>query len=292
MKHFLALAAQFKNEAPLMNEFLLHYRRWGVERFYLLNDNSTDEFRESEVYRELSDAGEIELIDLPGRSRSSGNRQRKNYDRYILELARKEAKWLAVCDFDEFFYSMTSNLLSEVLERYEDAPALFVFWKIFLTSNLRTQPVSVIEGNLASIGYEDAPSFSHFGRGKSIYNLESADSLTVHGKNVEGRVAFDDRNGDLELNHYRYQSLENLRRKKARGGGVHRWKYRKVHRMLRRAEDMDSVLLERPHFIRSNSPCQIGSFEIVEDRELLERSEPLVRRLHEIAGRQETVERL
>ena len=42
----LVVAAVFKNEAPILKEWILHYLKWGVEHFYLVNDGSTDNYLE------------------------------------------------------------------------------------------------------------------------------------------------------------------------------------------------------------------------------------------------------
>ena len=40
----LSVGALFKNEASILKEWIEHYLHHGVEHFYLINDNSTDNF--------------------------------------------------------------------------------------------------------------------------------------------------------------------------------------------------------------------------------------------------------
>jgi hypothetical protein len=44
IKHYLSICAIFKDEAPYLQEWIEFHRLLGVEKFYLYNNNSRDNF--------------------------------------------------------------------------------------------------------------------------------------------------------------------------------------------------------------------------------------------------------
>ena len=49
-RYYSAIVAIFKNEAHIIREWIEHYRSRGIQKIYLINDNSTDNF-----YAEIED---------------------------------------------------------------------------------------------------------------------------------------------------------------------------------------------------------------------------------------------
>ena len=45
-KHYLSVAAIFKNESLNLKEWIEHYLLHGVDHIYLINDNSSDEYEQ------------------------------------------------------------------------------------------------------------------------------------------------------------------------------------------------------------------------------------------------------
>jgi hypothetical protein len=84
-----------KNESHGIKEWITHYLYHGVEHFYLINDNSTDNFMD--IIKEYLDRGLITLfnVDEPYYL----GRQRNLYNRYILPHL-KETNWLLMVDLD------------------------------------------------------------------------------------------------------------------------------------------------------------------------------------------------
>jgi glycosyltransferase involved in cell wall biosynthesis len=99
-KYNLSVGAIFKNESHSIKEWIMHYLHHGVEHFYLINDNSTDNFME--ILQEYIDKDIVTLfnVDEPYYL----GRQRNLYNRHILPLL-KESKWLLMVDLDEYVWS-------------------------------------------------------------------------------------------------------------------------------------------------------------------------------------------
>ena len=118
----LAICAIFKNEADYLHEWLIFHHSIGVERFYLFDDDSTDDFMR--ILRPWIKRGIVVL------NSTKGNDQVTIYNRCLL-ATQKSAEWLAFIDLDEFLFSPTGCSLPEVLAGFTDAAAIFVYWALF-----------------------------------------------------------------------------------------------------------------------------------------------------------------
>lgn len=233
-KVYLSVGAQFKNEAHILTEWLNHYIKQGVQHFILMNDNSTDGFIKNKYLQHLIKKRIVTLINLSKKNKG----QIYNLQNILIPYAQKCTKWLIVCDLDEFVYTPTHNFLGKALIKYERFDSIFIFWKIFLTSNNNSQPKSVINSNIMSIGYE-TDIFNNIsgisgGFGKSIYNLSrNIHNITIHGREIKNKFLITNKNNDFELNHYKYQSREfMIKIKGPRGGGVKKNKYKEITNLI------------------------------------------------------------
>ena len=110
-KYKLSIGSMFKNESHSIREWIRHYLLHGVEHFYLINDNSTDNFMEQ--IKEYVDLNIITLfnVDEPYYL----GRQRNLYNKHILPIA-KETQWLLMVDLDEYVWSKLDVNLVNVLK--------------------------------------------------------------------------------------------------------------------------------------------------------------------------------
>jgi hypothetical protein len=272
-KYYLSLGAQFKNEAHILDEWLLHYVNCCVEQFFLMNDNSNDNFKECVFYNYLRKRGQITLINLPKKTK-----QNDNINKFLIPSAKCWTKWLIICDLDEFVYSKNYTSLKDAVLKYDDYSAIFIFWKIFLTSNCINQPTSVLHSNIYTIEYEDYPKFNDFGRGKGIINLEKIKKSCKHSgfikdKEKKNKVIIRNNNDDFDINHYRYQSKEFLLNvKNSRGGGTNKEKYKKLKEiLLSSSENIDETLIKTKHLHKSTNLIDLPHKEPYNDTFLRDR---------------------
>jgi len=47
MANFLSIVAVFKNEAHILKEWIDHYMNQGVDHFYLIDNGSTDDYKDT-----------------------------------------------------------------------------------------------------------------------------------------------------------------------------------------------------------------------------------------------------
>jgi hypothetical protein len=136
---YLAACAIYLNEAPYLQEWIEFHRLVGVERFYLYNDNSTDDHRS--VLAPYIDEGVVVLKDWttkPGQASAY---------RDCLDEHRDEARWIAFIDIDEFLFSPLFVPLPQILQEYEPWPGVSVNWAVFGPSDYETQPPGLVTEN-------------------------------------------------------------------------------------------------------------------------------------------------
>ncbi len=144
----LAICAIFKNEAPWLREWLAYHSDvLGAERFYLYNNDSTDEYLE--ILQPYIANGIVELIDwsssnpshcLPSEDSASwSGAQIGAYNHCLKHKALKKAKWVAMIDIDEFIVPVHGvSSFYRFLQRSEKKRkgTIKIPWRIFGTSNV------------------------------------------------------------------------------------------------------------------------------------------------------------
>jgi hypothetical protein len=132
----LAVCAIFRNEARYLAEWVAFHRIQGVERFYLYDNLSTDDWR-SELRPELA-AGIVEVIDWP---HEPGMWSAYND---CIERHRRDSRWLAMIDVDEFLFSPSGRPLREVLRQFDTYPGVVVNRRFYGTNGHSTPPRGLV----------------------------------------------------------------------------------------------------------------------------------------------------
>ena len=134
----LSVMAIFRNEAHVLREWIEHYRMVGVDHFYLIDNNSSDEF-EREIL-EYIDEGIVDLF------RCARDGYQIGAYTELLPILRRETEWVGVFDLDEFIYPRHGGRLPDLLADYDRHEAVLIPWLSFGSSGLQEQPPSVIDG--------------------------------------------------------------------------------------------------------------------------------------------------
>ncbi len=136
-KHAVAICAIFQNEARFLKEWVEYHYSIGVDHFYLYNNLSADHYKE--VLNPYRKKGIITLIDWPYPTNADG----KNWpviqtNAYMdnLPKAKKEAKWIAYLDTDEFIVPMKGGSLPAILEEYKAYGGVCLNWQCYGTSGV------------------------------------------------------------------------------------------------------------------------------------------------------------
>ena len=121
---YLAVCAIFRDEAPYLAEWVAFHRLQGVERFWLYDNLSRDDWRSAlEPYSDIVEV--IPWPEEPGQDSAYSD---------CLKRHRSDARWIAFLDLDEFLFSPTERSLVEVLPEFERHPAVVVNWRMYGTN--------------------------------------------------------------------------------------------------------------------------------------------------------------
>lgn len=138
--HKLAIGAIMKNEGSYLKEWLDYHMLVGVEKFYLYDNDSTDDTKQ--VLAPYIDKGIVEYTHIPGKKRQM--------DAYRDILARHsyDTKWLALVDLDEFLVPVKHDTLVQYLETLpRNFWCVVMSWVAYGSSGHKTRPDGLVIEN-------------------------------------------------------------------------------------------------------------------------------------------------
>ena len=204
-KYKLSIGAIFKNESHSIREWIRHYVLHGVEHFYLINDNSTDNFMEQ--IKEYVDLNIITLfnVDEPYYL----GRQRNLYNRHILPIS-KETHWMLMVDLDEYVWSKLDVNLVNVLKSCEDLAQIQICETAFGSNGYIAQPEFIVKSFTKRKIDNKSGILKYF-----INNVYDFASLNIHHADFVNKELLHDStfirlidSDYFRMNHYRCQSQE------------------------------------------------------------------------------------
>jgi hypothetical protein len=136
MSAYLSACAIYRNEGPYLEEWIEFHRLVGVERFFLYDNESSDDH--AAVLAPYVSEGIAIVHDWPERPR-----QKEAYEHCLAEHG-KESRWVAFIDLDEFLFSPGLRPVSELLVEYEQWPAVGVNRVSYGTSGHKEKPEGLV----------------------------------------------------------------------------------------------------------------------------------------------------
>jgi hypothetical protein len=132
---YLSVGAIFRDEADYLQEWIEFHRLVGVERFFLYDNGSVDDWRT--VLAPYIREGVVEVHHWP---------HGQQYDAYddCLQQHGPESRWIAFIDIDEFLFSPTGTPLPEMLTSYERWPGVGVHWCVYGGSGHLQKPNGLV----------------------------------------------------------------------------------------------------------------------------------------------------
>jgi hypothetical protein len=214
----LAVCAIFRDEAPYLAEWVTFHRLQGVERFWLYDNLSEDDWR-STLAPEL-ESGVVSVTtwpDEPGQLSAYADSLRRHRD---------EARWIAFIDIDEFLFSPLGHPLPEVLRGFDRHPGVVANWRMYGTNRHREAPEGLVLENYLVRGPESHPDNRYV---KSIAYPRKVVGLhnAPHSFSYRGTAVSEDHQPAshfrepptvevLRINHYYSRSMADLARKRSR----------------------------------------------------------------------------
>lgn len=220
-QYYLTVCAIVKNEGPYFCEWIEWHRAQGVEKFYIYDNESTDETKS--VLAPYIESGIVEYNYFPGR-----NRQLPAYDD-CFKRHRLDARWIAVIDLDEFIVPVTDKSITDFLHSKEDFASVEINWLCYGSGGAKTK----LPGGVMDRFHKHSVSDHKLNRYvKSIINprqvcamIGAHEAARLSGKAADshGKVistSFRDRlpqHDVIKINHYAVKSYEEFLGKHARG---------------------------------------------------------------------------
>ena len=235
----VCLVAMFKNEEHILNEFVTHYLKQGIDRFYFIDNGSTDNWK---------DAIQPFVDKVHVFTDATRNVQPILYNKYYLNECKKY-DWVIVADLDEFIYARKGfSTIKDYLGTLDESISnVFVQWKMFGSNGYLDQPKNVVQSFTKRLNYDKKNGFQgitfhngiKYGFHKSIARTRYVVRLDVHSIHTTNKFITSDnctiegapygfslideqilQNSCLNLNHYCIQSYNwFMKVKKTRGDG-------------------------------------------------------------------------
>ena len=234
-KHYqnnLAIVAIIKDEAPYIREWIEFHKLAGVDKFYIYNNESTDNIEE--VLNPYIKNGLVTYKYFPGEAM-----QIKAYQDAILKY-KFHNKYMAFIDVDEFLLPISGenifDIVDNIIGENHHIGGLAVQWCVYGSSGHKTKPEGlVIENYLFHAGKEALKKNKINSQVKTIANPRLINKADCHkplfwqgyySVNTDGDIVnsfcMDGCHWDkLRINHYFSKSYEEFIKKCERGRATH-----------------------------------------------------------------------
>ena len=220
-QYYLAVCAIAKNEGPYFKEWIEWHRKQGVEKFYIYDNESTDNTKE--VLEPYIRDGVVEYCYWPGKKQ-----QLATYDD-CFERHRLETRWLAVIDLDEFIVPIKDRSIPDFLHRMEAFSVVEINWLCYGSGGAKKKEPGDVMERFKRHSLSEHRLNTHV---KSIVDPRRVCTMIGchEAARISGRAAdshgmplkkgFRDRKPQhdvIRINHYAVKSYEEFLGKRARG---------------------------------------------------------------------------
>ena len=220
-RHYLAVCAIAKNEGAYFEEWIEWHRKLGVEKFYIYDNDSSDNTKE--ILAPYVESGIVEYTFWTGKKQ-----QLSTYDDCI-DKHRLDTRWIAVIDLDEFIVPIKDKTIPDFLKRFEEFSAVEINWLIYGSGGAQKKDSGTI---MERFRHHSEPRHYLNRHVKSIINPRRVFSFTGchEAARISGRAAdshrmpikrnFREREPQqdiIRINHYAVKSYEEFLQKRDRG---------------------------------------------------------------------------
>ena len=219
--HYLAVCAIAKDEGPYFKEWIEWHRKMGATKFYIYDNGSSDETRT--VLQPYIESGLVDYRFFPGRKR-----QIAAYDD-CMAIHRRESRWIAFIDLDEFIVPVADKTVVDFLRKMEDASAVEINWLVYGSNFLKEKTSEPVMHRFTRHSERDHWTNRHV---KSIVDPRRVVAMTgcheaarltgrtvdSHGEEVTENFRIRRPIHDvIKINHYAVRSRQEFEEKQLRG---------------------------------------------------------------------------
>lgn len=200
-KYFFSIAAVFKQESHVLEEWILHYLQIGIDHFYLINDFSTDNYKEIiDKYSYYITLFNNDIVT------DEFGRQMQIYEKYLNPILY-ETKYMAILDLDEFLYSPMNISFHDFFKKYNLYNHFTISWLNFGSNKHIDQPSEVISGFTKRAEIKNNDEINTWGF-KSMFKTKHLKKFGIHKHECNGdTLILDSYSKEFVINHYIIQSL-------------------------------------------------------------------------------------
>jgi hypothetical protein len=156
-----SIVSIFRDEAKFLKEWIEFHRIIGVDKFYLVNNNSSDNFLE--ILEPYIKQNIVVLSNISVETSGNGNGiQNENVivNHWIQELNRIikscDDDWVIHVSIDEFLYPTHKNNIKEILGDYDNnVGEISVNWVLFGNNNYTLKPNELLIEKLTKSSHND-----------------------------------------------------------------------------------------------------------------------------------------
>ena len=201
-----------------MKEWIEHYSAKGADHIYLIDDGSTDDYKE--ILEPYIRKGFVTLFKNDVVCEIPAKRQCMIYERFFRPVL-SQSTWFSVLDLDEFLYCPESARVDEVFKtRNEDE--IIIDWVCFGSNGHVKQPESIIDGFTKRYSAETAQRLEAASY-KSTFRTNKFLNFGVHKQFMTPGSVSVRASPTFLINHYLVQSENFWTQVKMTRGDVNRW---------------------------------------------------------------------
>jgi Glycosyltransferase family 92 len=143
-KPYLSLCSLYRDHAEYLREWIEFHRLVGVERFFLYDNESTDDHEE--VLAPYVERGIVEIHDWPTPPSVERGVPWSIIGAFddCIARHREDSRWIGFIDVDEFLFSPAGRPLPDVLAEFEQFSGVEVSRYDFGASGHRTKPEGLV----------------------------------------------------------------------------------------------------------------------------------------------------
>jgi hypothetical protein len=230
-KGFICIVSVFKNESHILEEWINHYLRQGIDHIFLTDNGSTDDYMD--ILNKYINDGIVTLNVNPTKFK-----QIEHINFFFNDT--KHYEWTLICDLDEFIYGRQKyvNIRHYLSDMDNDTNCVFIPWKMYGSSGHTQQPNLVVPNFLKRGKYEFMQVLGKYAvRSSNVkkyyqheallynyaYKLITSDGLP-HKRNSSSLINVSEEileNSYIHCNHYAIQSWEWFKDVKMTRGDAH-----------------------------------------------------------------------
>lgn len=220
-QYYLAVCAIAKNEGPYFKEWIEWHHKHGVEKFYIYDNESTDDTKN--ILKPYIESGIVDYKYWPGK-----NQQLATYDD-CFEQHRFESRWIAVIDLDEYIVPIRDKSIPDFLRGMEQFSVVEINWLVYGSGGAKKKEPGNVMDRFRRHSLPEHKLNTHV---KSIVDPRRVCTMVGchEASRISGRAAdshgiplkkgFRDRipqQDIIRINHYAIKSYEEFLAKRARG---------------------------------------------------------------------------